>query len=300
MLHKTATLQAMRVAAAWALTLAVMIQAALALEVPPLRARVNDYAGMLSQGTVRQLDLLLKDLEQSESTQIVVLTVPSLEGDALEDFSLRVAEQWKIGHKGLDNGAILLISRADRKVRIEVGFGLEGRLTDLLAGRIIRGIIVPEFKAGRFDQGVLNGVQAMMDAVKGEFKAEDKKDSSGFSSRDLSNVTPFLLLFIFLVFSLGRVSRLLGTAAGGFFMPFLGHMAFSPGLGYLAALAGIGLVAGFILSMFAGLARGSGPLHYGRRSGGGYGGFPGGFSTGGGGFSGGGGGFGGGGASGSW
>ena len=300
MLQIPAMHRALRVAAVMALTLVALIRAALALEVPPLRAHVNDNAGMLSQGVVRQMDLLLKDFEQKDSTQIVVLTIPSLEGEALEDYSMRVAEQWKVGHKGLDNGAILLISRADRKVRIEVGYGLEGHLTDLQAGRIIREIIIPEFKAGRFDQGVVNGVQAMMDIVRGEFKAADKKGSSGFGSRDLTNVIPFLFLFVFLVFSLGRVSRPLGTLAGGFFMPFLGHMAFSPGLGFLAALAGIGLAAGFILSVFAGLARGSGPLHYGRRPGGGYGGFPGGFSTGGGGFSGGGGGFGGGGASGSW
>jgi uncharacterized protein len=300
MLPKPIVHRAIRAAAVAVLTLVVLIQAALALEVPPLRARVNDHAGMLSQGAERQLDLLLKDFEQRDSTQIVVLTVPSLEGDGLEDFSMRVAEKWKVGHKGLDNGAILIISRADRKVRIEVGYGLEGRLTDLQAGRIIRGIIVPEFKAGRFDQGVVNGVQAMIDMVRGEFKAEDKKDAGGVGSRDLTNAIPFLFLFIFLVFSLGRVSRLLGTAAGGFFMPFLGHMAFSPGLGLLVAMAGIGLAAGFILSVFAGLARGGGPLHSGRRSGGGYGGFPGGFSSGGGGFSGGGGGFGGGGASGSW
>jgi len=307
MLQKQAILRATRITAAAALTLGVLIQVAFALDVPPLRARVNDNAGMLSQGVVRQLDLLLKDFEQRDSTQIVVLTIPSLEGESLEGFSMRVADQWKIGHKGLDNGAILLISRADRKVRIEVGYGLEGRLTDLQAGRIIRGIIVPEFKAGRFDRGIVNGVQAMMDTVRGEFKAEDKKDSNGFSSKDLGNFIPFLLLFIFLVFSLGRVSRPLGTVAGGFFMPFLGHLAFSPGLALLAALAGIGLVVGFILSVFAGMTHGGRPLHYGRRSGGGSGGFPwgfpsgGGFSTGGGGgFSGGGGGFGGGGASGSW
>jgi uncharacterized protein len=306
MLPKPTIPLAIRITAATALTLVLLIQAALALEVPSLRARVNDYAGMLSPGVVRQLDLLLKDFEQRDSTQIVVLTVPSLEGDALEDFSMRVAEQWKIGQKGQDNGAILFISRADRKVRIEVGYGLEGHLTDLQAGRIIRGIIVPEFQAGRFDQGVVNGVQAMIDVVRGEFKAVDKKDSGGFGSRDLTGAIPFLVLFVFLVFSLGRVSRPLGTAAGGFFMPFLGHMAFSPGLGLLVALAGIGLVTGFILSVVASLAPSGGSRHYGRRSGGGYGDLPGGFSfgrggfSGSGGFSGGGGGFGGGGASGSW
>jgi len=305
-LHKQNLFWAIRILIVLALTLGALTQAALALDVPQLRARVNDYAGMFSQGTVRQLTVLLEDLEKRESTQIVVLTIPSLEGEVLEEFSMRVAERWKIGHKGLDNGAILLISRADRKVRIEVGYGLEGRLTDLQAGRIIRGIILPEFRAGRFDQGAVNGVQSMIDTVRGEFRAEDKKDSGGLGTRGFSIILPFLLLFVFLVLSLGRVSRMLGTVAGGFFMPFLGHMAFSPGLALLAALAGIGLVAGFILSVFAGMAQGGRTLRSGGRSGGGYGGFPrgfpsgGGFSTGGGGFSGGGGGFGGGGASGSW
>ena len=297
MLPKPAIHRYKCLAAAVALTLAVLMhQAAFALEVPPLRAHVNDLAGMLSKGVARQLELLLKDFEQKDSTQIAVLTVPSLEGEVLEEFSMRVAETWRIGHKGLDNGAILLIAQADRKVRIEVGYGLEGRLTDLQAGRIISRIIVPEFKAGRFDQGVVNGVQAMIDIVRGEFKAEDKKDSGGAASRDFSDAVPLLFLFIFIVFSIGRVSRFLGTAAGGLLMPFLGHMAFSPGIGLLIALAGFGLFAGFILSVFAGIARGSGPWH----SGGGRGGFTGGFFTGGGGFSGGGGGFGGGGASGSW
>jgi len=303
---KPSILWPLRTAAALALMLLV-VQTAVALDVPPLRGRVNDYAGMLSAGVVRQLDLLLKDFEQKDSTQIVVLTVPSLEGDALEDFSIRVAEQWKIGHKGLDNGAILLVSRADRKVRIEVGYGLEGRLTDLVSGRIIREAIVPEFRAGRFDQGVVNGVQAMIDVARGEFQAGARPGQAQPPGANLDSLLPFLLIFVFAVFSLGRVSRPLGTAAGGFLMPFLGQMAFSPGLGVLAVLAGIGLIIGFVLSMIAGLAPVVAARTYGRRSGGGYGGFPGGFSTGGGGFSGGGGGFsgggggfGGGGASGSW
>jgi uncharacterized protein len=280
----------------------LLLQSALALDVPPLRGRVNDNAGLLSAGVANQLDLVLKDFEQKDSTQIVVLIVPSLEGDALEDLSMRVAEQWKIGHKGLDNGAILLISKADRKVRIEVGYGLEGRLTDLAAGRIIREAILPAFRAGRFDQGVVNGVQAMIDSVRGEFKADDRRGAGGLAPTTFSDVVPFLILFIFLVFSLGRVSRPLGTVGGGFLMPFLGHMAFSPGMGMLAALAGIGLVSGFVLSLMAGLAPAGSVRNSGRRSGGWGGGFPsgGGFSTGGGGFSGGGGGFGGGGSSGSW
>lgn len=299
------------ISAVAALALSLLVQPAPASKVPPLQARVNDYAGMLSQGTVRQLEVLLEDFERKESTQIVVLTVPSLEGEVLEEFSIRVAEQWRIGQRGLDNGAILLISRADRKVRIEVGYGLEGRLTDLMAGRIIRGIIVPEFKAGRFDQGVVNGVQAMVDVVRGEFKTVEKKDSRGTRSGDWGPYIGLTVLFAFVVFWFGRVSRPLGTVTGGFLMPLLANTFFSPRLGILAALAGAGLIAGYILSVVAGLAARSRPLLHSTRSrrrfddfGGfstGWGGFSGGGGFGsGGGFGGGGGGFGGGGASGSW
>lgn len=278
--------------------------AAAALEVPALKGRVNDYGGMLPPEAERRLETLLKELEEKDSTQVVVLTVPSLDGDSLEDFSMRVAERWKIGRKGLDNGAILVIARDDRKVRIEVGYGLEGRLTDLTAGRIIRDRIVPEFRAGRFDQGVLNGVVALTEVVRGEFQAP-AQPPTGPAASGVEDLMPFVLVFIFLVFMLGRVSRPLGTAAGGLFMPFLGHMAFAPGPLMLLGLGGIGLVAGYVLASIAGATASMGPRSPGR---GGHGGFPidfprggGGFSTGGGGgFSGGGGGFGGGGASGSW
>jgi uncharacterized protein len=281
------------------LCMAVLLPcAAAALEVPALRGRVNDYGGMLSPETESRIETLLKELEEKDSTQVAVLTVPSLDGDSLEDFSIRVAERWKIGRKGFDNGAILVIARDDRKVRIEVGYGLEGRLTDLTAGRIIRDRIVPEFRAGRFDQGVLNGVVALTEVVRGEFQAP-AQPPTGPAASGVEDLMPFVLVFIFLVFMLGRVSRPLGTAAGGLFMPFLGHMAFAPGPLMLLGLGGIGLVAGYVLALIAGVSSSGG---------GGSGGFPigfprggGGFSTGGGGgFSGGGGGFGGGGASGSW
>jgi uncharacterized protein len=287
------------------LCMAVLLPcAAAALEAPILKGRVNDYGGMLSPETERRIEALLKELEEKDSTQVAVLTVPSLGGDSLEDFSIRVAERWKIGRKGFDNGVILLVARDDRKVRIEVGYGLEGRLTDLTAGRIIRDRIVPEFRAGRFDQGILNGVTALAEVVRGEFQAP-AQPPSGPAASGLDDLVPFAVFFIFIVAMLGRVSRPLGTAAGGFFMPFLGHMAFSPGVPALLGLGGAGLVAGFVLATIAAAVQSAGPS---RPGGGGYGGFPmnfprggGGFSTGGGGgFSGGGGGFGGGGASGSW
>jgi uncharacterized protein len=271
------------------------------LDVPRLKGHVNDYAGMLSPASQRQLEALLTDFEQQESTQIVLLTVPSLEGDSLEDFSMRVAEGWKIGRAETDNGAILLIAKADRKIRIEVGYGLEGRLTDLLSGRIIRKVIAPYFKAGAFEQGIAAGISAMIDAVRGEFSAGESTPPP----RPKQTGIPFvpLLAILFLLNALGRASRTIGAVAGGVLAPIAGGLFFGLGPMFLLALIPVGVVAGLLVSLIGGpLTMGHGGI---RRGGGGYwgGGFGGGggFSSGGfGGFSGGGGGFGGGGASGGW
>ena len=112
--------------------------------------------------------------EESDSTQIAVLTIPTLQGESLEEYSLKVAERWGIGQKGKDNGALLLIAQAEHKLRIEVGYGLEGRLTDLLAGRIIKNEIAPRFKQGDYDGGVIAGVAAMMEAVRGEYQGSGR------------------------------------------------------------------------------------------------------------------------------
>lgn len=267
-----------------------------ALEVPVLKARVNDYAGLLAPATKNQLEQALLEFEQSQSTQIVVLTVTSLEGESLEDYSMQVVEAWKVGQKDLDNGAILLIAKNDRKIRIEVGYGLEGSLTDMLSGRIIRDVIVPSFRAGNFDQGVASGVAAMMAAVKGEYKAQPAKQQPRGRDSSVSFV-PFFV-FIFLITQLGRVRRSLGVLAGGLLLPIFGSMLLPFGLITLLLIP-LGLVAGFILSLLGSALGAAG----GRRGGGGFwiGGSGGGMSSGGfGGFSGGGGGFGGGGASGGW
>ncbi|MGB5231580.1 MAG: TPM domain-containing protein [Desulfoprunum sp.] len=268
----------------------------LALEVPPLEGRVNDYAAMLAPATVDQLERSLAAFEQEQSTQIVVLTVASLSGDSLEDFSLRVAESWKIGRKGLDNGALLLIARDDRKIRIEVGYGLEGRLTDLAAGRIIRDVITPQFRNGSFDQGVINGVTVMMAAVKGEFSAEQIAAHRGDDQVDFESLlVPFLVGLFFISRIVGR-NRMVTASLGGIAAPALGFLAFGARWLMLAALIPIGFVAGLLIAAVAGSAA-SGRTGRGTWSGGGFGGSSGGF---GGGFSGGGGGFGGGGASGGW
>jgi uncharacterized protein len=272
-----------------------------AMDIPALKGRVNDYAGLLAPGTVRQLEQSLAEFERKQSTQIVVLTVTSLQGEALEDYSIKVAEAWKVGQKGLDNGAILLVAKNERKIRIEVGYGLEGRLTDMLSGRIIRNTIVPAFRSGNFDQGVVNGVAAIMAAVKGEYEAPQARKSPRDSGGSVSFVP--LIVFIFLISQLGRVRRGLGVLAGGLLLPVFGGMILPFGLVGLLLLIPVGLAAGFILSLFGSMLGAAG-VTGGRRGRGGFwigGSGGGGFGSGGfGGFSGGGGGFGGGGASGGW
>ena len=250
---------------------------AFSLEVPQLKARVNDYAGILSPAMTQKL-----------------------EGDVIEDFSIRVAEKWKIGQKGKDNGIILLIARDDRKVRIEVGRGLEGKVTDLVSGRIIRNSIIPYFKSGDYDNGVWAGTADIINVVKGEYVATDAdagKNEKGFGFKpDI-----FILIIIFagpiigLVAFLSRKSKILGGIAGGGVASAVAYLGF---LGI--SLIGLGIfgVVGFLIGVLLGSMKGSGGSSWGGYSGSSFGG--GGFGGGGGGFSGGGGSFGGGGSSGSW
>jgi uncharacterized protein len=279
-----------------------------AMEVPALKGRVNDYAGILSPATINQLETVLSELEKTDSTQIVVLTIASLEGQNIDQYAIKVFEAWKIGQKGLDNGAILIISKNDRKLRIEVGYGLEGSLTDLLAGRIIGNIIAPQFKAGNFDQGVTAGVAGMIQAVRGQFTATEK--NRGVSSRPAGwhgNLFS-LVVIIVLVNMMGRIRRPLGALSGGILFPILGTLFLNLGLAISLLMIPMGAIAGLILSHF-GPPLSFGPTATRKGSGGGFwlgggggfggGGFGGG-GFGGGGFSGGGGGSGGGGASGGW
>ena len=280
------------VSGAFLLLLAVHVSA---LDVPRLQGRVNDYADMISPATERTLNEKLAALEQSDSTQVVILTIPSLKGEPLEEFSIKVAEAWKIGQKGLDNGVLLLVSRNDRKVRIEVGYGLEGPLTDLLAGRIVDYEIVPAFKAGKFDQGFLQGVEAITEAVRGEYKAEPAK--AGGEENDAARYFPFFILAL-VVAMMGTRHKILGATTGAIFFPILA-MLLLPGGWLLLLLAPLGFFGGWFLPalLFSSAMRphrGGGFFGGGFSSGGGGGGFSGG------GFSGGGGSFGGGGASGGW
>ncbi|HPS29555.1 MAG TPA: TPM domain-containing protein [bacterium] len=171
-----------------------------ALDVPALKGRVTDNAGLLSSDAAVRIEQKLAALETSDSTQIAVLTVPTLDGDSIEDFSMRVVEQWKLGQKETDNGALLIIAKDDRKLRIEVGYGLEGKLTDATAGRIIRQVIVPYFKRNDFEDGVEAGVDAMIAAAKGEFKASENK--SPVSEKHMSII---MIIFFIIIFFLRAV-----------------------------------------------------------------------------------------------
>ncbi len=272
------------------------------LEVPRLQGYVNDYAGMLSPLAQSKIEEALKAFEQSDSTQIVILTVPSLEGENIEGFSIKVAEAWKIGQQQKDNGALFVVSKQERKIRIEVGRGLEGKLTDLMAGRIIDQVIKPKFQQGDFDRGFITGVSALIEGTRGEFKAEQRS----FQRRQ-QGFPPFMTILLFLgVFTLilGSMSRILGGIVAAIGLPAIVYLAVLP-IGLLAfiLLALIGFGTGlFLPGLFSsgGSRRGGSGEH--RGGGFFYGSGMGGHSSigGGGGFSGGGGSFGGGGASGGW
>ncbi|MEE4166983.1 MAG: TPM domain-containing protein, partial [Desulfocapsaceae bacterium] len=274
--------------------------AAQALDIPLLKNRVNDYARILSPATVSQLESVLSALETSDSTQIVVVTIPSLQGSDIESIALSIAEQNRIGQKDFDNGALLLIARDDRKLRIEVGYGLEGTLTDLTAGQIIRNVITPQFRNGNFDLGVINGVGAMVAAVRGEYQASALNNRNSGEGNDTAGLITSVVFLSFFFGSMFKANKVFAAIVGGTVSPIMGFVFFSlTGLA-LMALIPIGMIGGLIASILtssSGTGRG-GPGIGGPYIGpsGGYGRSSGGF----GGFSGGGGGFGGGGASGGW
>ena len=135
---------------------------------PPLVGRVVDQTGTLGSGDVATLNQTLRSFEARKGSQIAVLIVPSTEGEAIEQFSLRVAETWKIGRKKIDDGALMVVAKNDRRLRIEVGYGLEGALTDVTSKRIIDEIITPKFKSGDFAGGISAGVDRIIRVIDGE------------------------------------------------------------------------------------------------------------------------------------
>ncbi len=171
---------------------------------PKLKGRVNDYAGILEPEEENVLDNMFADLEKKTSSQLVLLTIKSLEGETIEDYSIKLTEQkdWKIGQKGLDNGIILLIAMEERKLRLEVGYGLEGILTDLKSSYIIRKLIVPSFKKGDYFKGILRGVTTVVGIVSKEFdiSPEDlEKFKKKKGENQIGSFVIFLIIFFFFI-----------------------------------------------------------------------------------------------------
>ena len=267
--------------------------------VPRLTGRVVDTTATLSSVQLAALEQKLAALEQRKGSQIAVLIVKSTQPEAIEQYSLRVAEAWQIGRGKTDDGIVVVVAKDDRKLRIEVGYGLEGAVPDALAKRIIAERIAPRFAAGDFVGGLNDGVDALITLIDGEAlpppaaaaRSERNRDHSGDGGGSFG-VFPFVLFFaLFLAPILRRVfGSLFGALAVGVGAGFVAWL-FSSVLFLAFAVGGVA----FVLAL-AGVTGGPGRWS----SGGGYWGGRGGFGGGGGGFSGGGGRFGGGGASGGW
>ena len=259
--------------------------------VPSLAARVTDLTGTLTADQRATLETKLQALEVQKGSQIAVLMVPTTKPEEIEQYSIRVVEQWKLGRKKVDDGVLLLIAKDDRKLRIEVGFGLEGALPDAIAKRIIAEDISPHFKQSDFYGGIVAGITRIDAVIQGEQLPPPAQRSS--NKNDTSGIESYLFfLIIFALVSGSFLRRILGTLPGGLVNGgLIGLITLFIGGGILFAII-FGIIA-FVFSLInSGNSGGFG--------GGGFGG-GGGFSGGGGGgFSGGGGGFGGGGASGDW
>jgi uncharacterized protein len=302
-----AGLAAMNAASASILALVMCwaVAAAADVAVPPLSGRVVDQTGTLSSGDIASLTQTLKSLEARKGSQVAVLIVPTTEPETIEQYSIRVAEAWKIGRKKIDDGALLVVAKNDRHLRIEVGYGLEGSLTDATTKRIIDEDITPKFKTGDFAGGITAGVNRMIRVIDGEqLPAPEPPHWQSPGSFSIVPLNPFLIIPVLLFGGLMRsaLGRLIGSAATGGLVTLVAWYLFGS---LLAAV-----LAGVIASVFVMFSDSiSSPDRRGRGGGWPGGGYGGSYSGGGGsssgssdsgGFSGGGGSFGGGGASGSW
>jgi uncharacterized protein len=274
---------------------AALAAAAAALQpIPQLNARVTDLTGTLTAGQQTTLEQKLASFESAKGAQLAVVIVPTTEPEDIDSYSIRVVDQWKLGRRNVDDGALLIVAKNDHRARIEVGRGLEGVLTDALSNRIIDEIIRPDFRQGNFYAGIDAGLDRMMRLIQGEPLPPPERRRGGSNG--------LVLLFFAVVIGSAVLRAIFGRTVGsaltggiaGMLVWFTVHVVYVAGLAALIA---------FVFAMGAGLARGSGWASYPRGGGfgGGWGGFGGGLGGGGGGgFSGGGGGFAGGGASGSW
>src|SRR6266540_7501298 len=180
-----------------ALLLAAAAIAVAALPIPPAPDhRITDYAGALSAGERARLEDMLRAREQGSSNQVVVAIFRSLQGESLEDYSIRLAQAWRIGQKGLDNGVIFLIFLDDRKMRLEVGYGLESRLTDALSSQILRDAVAPRFREGKIGDGIAAGLEAIEQVIAGTYKAAPPGQGGRASGGGLFPIVLLLIVVI--------------------------------------------------------------------------------------------------------
>ena len=273
--------------------------------IPKLAARVTDLTGTLTAEQQTTLEQKLAAFEAAKGAQLAVLIVPTTQPEDIAQYSIRVFDQWKLGRKNVDDGALLLVAKNDRRVRIEPARGLEGVLPDAVCNRIISEAMVPAFREGNFFEGIEGALDEMMKLIEGEPLPPPEHAWQSGQHRPGAGLLP-QLLFAVLIGSV-VLRAIFGRTLGSVFTG-LGAGALVWLAGYALALAGVAAVGAFLLTMLMGLARGSGWSSYPRSGGfgggwGGLGGLGGGFGGGGfggGGFSGGGGMSSGGGASGSW
>ena len=276
MLMRTAKASLLAIVLGWSLLGGAQIP------VPPLTERVTDQATLLTAEQKASLEQKLQAFEARKGSQLAVLIVPTTAPETIEQYALRVAEQWKLGRKKVDDGALLLIAKTDRALRIEVGYGLEGTLNDATSKRIISEIITPRFKQGDFYGGITAGVDQIIRVIDGEPLPEPNR-IAGSGMGELQQYVPIIFMLALVV---GGVLRsLLGRFPGA----LLTGGAVGVAAWLFAGALSIALIAGVLALLFT--------LFSGGMGGPGIGGRRGGF---GGGFGGGGGGFGGGGASGRW
>ena len=260
------------------------------VEVPDLSRRVTDLSGTLSAQQVAELESRLAALENRKGSQIAVLIVPTLEGEDIAQYGIRVAEKWKIGRARVDDGVILIVAKNDRKLRIEVGYGLEGVIPDAIAKRVIAETITPPFRSGDYYGGIAAGVGQLEKLIDGEpLPAPARQDTAGAPDSLLPLLVIGFVAGNFLVPILGR-----GTASGVAGLGTAGLSWMASGVVLSSLLLGGGVLLAVLLLGAMGHGGGGGWGSGGYGGGGGFGG------GGGGSWGGGGGGFGGGGASGSW
>ena len=200
------------------------------LDIPYLSGRVNDYTNTLDDNTITLLENKLANYEEKTTNQIAVLIIQSLEGENLNEFSIKTAERWKLGQKGKDNGVLLLVALNDRKLRIEVGYGLEEYLTDLKCGRIIRNKITPYFKTNNYDQGIIEGVDSIIKVIEGadnldEQNTKTKNNQVNFIDSQVDDLDIVMrILMGFFIFGIIGLFTFIGIVAprgfAGWFLYF--------------------------------------------------------------------------------